>query len=285
MQLPVRGLALLSLALVSPVAFAKKEKKNKGEAPVALVGWQTQLGWPGSCYYPPDFQNLNNTDRLRAREQSLTEMMAQWNGGKDDGVSMDEEMVIEVETVLLGRPERVEEVVRENLEKCQGFMTGQVSEDAWESWVGGLRASLTVGECRQPLDYTMFDYLEIGGGWQRPLSICKDEKVRISGTVKDKYRISEKGPWINVEGDPAIPATGLELPCNVEGCFAGQLILKFEADSGWEKIYPVGAQLIFEAPEHGTISYRINDESFFDNSWFKSKGLEDHTAIEVSPAQ
>lgn len=285
MKLDSRLAVVLALAMVSPAALAKKEKKKKGEEPVALVGWQTQEGWAGSCYYPPAWSTLTNTDKQRLRQEALDGAILQWNGGRQDGVSFDEEMVLEVETVLLGRPEHTEGVVAKNLEMCVGFMSGQVSADAWESWVSSLKGTLTEGECRQPLDYTMFDYLDIGGGWQRPLSICQGEKVRISGSTKDKFRVTEDGPWITVEGDPAQSAVGLQLPCNVEGCFVGQLIMKFESDSGWEKVEPVGASMVFTAPEHGTISYRINDETFFDNAWFKSKGLEDHTAIEVSPAQ
>ncbi len=287
MKLGPRCMAVLALALVSPVALAKKDKKKKkkkGQEDVVLVGWQTQEGWPGSCYHPPEWDKLSSTERKLALAKTLDEMMSQWKGNRDDGVSFGEDLSTDVETVLFGDMEAVPQVAKGNLEKCQAVMAGG-STDAWESWLRSLPATLTKGECRQPLDYTMFDYLSIGNGWQRPLSICKDEKVRISGTIKDKYRITEDGPWITVEGDLDQTAVGTDLPCNIEGCFVGQLIMKFEADSGWEKIQPVGAQVIFTAPEHGTISYRINDDSFFDNTWYKSRGIEDHTAIEVSPAQ
>lgn len=281
---PIVG--LLALSLLSPAALAGKEKKpKKGAAPPPPpVGWQTQEGWSGSCYFPPAWGSLSQTDLKTERQKAMDAMVEQWSGKREDGVSFDEEMVIEVETVLLGRPDRVEAVSLKNLEQCKTAMAGG-GTDAWQSWVGSLKATLTEGECKQPLDYTMFDYLDIGTGWQRPLYICAGETVRISGSPKDKFRIVENGPWLNVAGDPAQSAVGTNLPCNTEGCFAGQLILKFKADTGWEKIYPVGQELVFEAPEHGEISYRINDETFFDNSWFKNKGLVDHTAIEVSPAQ
>lgn len=288
MKLGTRSIALIALALASPVALAKKDKKKKkkkGEEEVALIGWQTQEGWAGSCYYPPKWDDLNQSQRLLARQLGLEEIEKQWNGVREDGISFDEEMVEEVDTVLLGRPEKIEEISIENLARCEAVMKGQASAGEWESWVSGLRASLTEGECKQPLDYTMFDYLDIGTGWQRPLSICQDERVRVSGTVADKYRVTEDGPWINVEGDPAVPTVGIDLPCNVEGCFQGMLIMRFVADSGWERVFPVGSSYIFEAPEHGVISYRINDSTWFDNTWFKSRGIEDHTAIEVSPAQ
>lgn len=286
MKLGTRCVALLALCLVSPMAHAKKDKKKKkkDEVEAPLVGWNRSEGWPGDCYYPPQWDQLPATDRKIARSEALDAMLSQWQGGRDDGISFDEELTTDVETVLLGRPEAIEQVAADNLARCQAVMAGG-DKGEWEQWLKSLPAKLTEGECRQPLDYTMFDYLSIGTGWQRPLSICQGETVRISGTVKDRYRVTEDGPWINVEGDPDQPAVGTDLPCNVEGCFVGQLIMKFEADSGWTKVMPVGAELIFTAPEHGTISYRINDDTFFDNTWYKSRGIEDHTAIEVSPAQ
>lgn len=286
MKLGIRSIAILSLALVSPVALAKKDKKKKkkGEEEVVLVGWQTQEGWAGECYYPPQWDTMNDSDRRMARANTLDEMLKQWNGSKGDGIDLGEDTAMDVETTLLGRPEDVEDVAAQNLIYCQKAMVGGGSSE-WKSWLKGLPAVLTAGECRQPLDYTMFDYLSIGTGWQRPLSICQGETIRLSGTVKDKFRVTDDGPWINVEGDPDSVVAGTELPCNVEGCFQGQLIMKFVADSGWEKIEPVGAELTFTAPEHGTISYRINDDVFHDNEWYKSRGIEDHTAIEVSPAK
>jgi len=286
MKLSSRLAAVLALTLVSPVALAKKKKKKKkGEEVVVLVGWQTQEGWAGSCYYPPVWAKLSTSDSRLARQDALDAIVGQWSGNRDDGISFDEDTVTDTETVLLGRPEKTESVTDQNRDRCVATMAGQGSAGEWESWVKSLKASLTEGECKQPLDYTMFDYLDIGSGWQRPLSICQGERVRISGTMTDKYRVTEDGPWITVEGDPDMPATGMDLPCNVEGCLQGQLILRFVADSGWEKVSPVGSQTIFEAPEHGVISYRINDQTWFDNAWFKSRGIEDHTAIEVSPAK
>ena len=69
----------------------------------------------------------------------------------------------------------------------------------------------------------------------------------------------------------------------MEGCHPGTLVMKYTTQSGVETLYPVSPELIFEAPEHGTIEYRINDDTFFDNVWFKNGSIIDHTAIEVSP--
>jgi len=277
---PIRPLVLLAFGLLSPVALAKK-KKAAPEAP--KVGWSREEGWAGDCYYPPQWDSLDQMTRMDARNAALDGMESQWKGDRNDGLSIDPDKVTDVDTVLLGRPEKIEAVSVQNLAKCQAVMSGQASASDWSSWVLSLPAALTEGECQRPLDYTMFDYLDIGAGWQRPLGICQGETIHITGSVKDRYRLSEKGNWINVEGDTSGTVAGTDLPCNEEGCFPGQLIMRFQAESGWEKVYPVGARLAFTAPEHGTISYRINDDSFFDNSWYKSRGIEDHTAIEVSP--
>jgi hypothetical protein len=272
-------IALAALAACGP-------KKVEPVAPP--VGWHQEAeGWQFACYFPPDWEQLPSGERKVARSNALDEMLKQWTGGREDGVAFKEERAEEVETVLLGRPDKIEAIVATNNKHCVAASTGQAGMDAWESWLRAVPAQLTAGECMTPpLDYTMFDYLEIGAGWQRPLGICKDDKVRISGTLKDKYQVEDGGPWINVLGDPDKPTAGDDaLPCNLEGCYFGMLVFRFVSDYGVEMIKPVeGGELIFTAPEHGTISYRINDEQFYDNKWYKSGGIVDHTAIEVSPA-
>ena len=83
----------------------------------------------------------------------------------------DEGVIDDVETVLLGRPEKIEAFVADNLTQCLAGNAG-----AWSQWAKGLKSALTAGECNHPLDYTMFDYLDIGTGWQRPLKICKGDR-------------------------------------------------------------------------------------------------------------
>ena len=56
-------------------------------------------------------------------------------------------------------------------------------------------------------------------------------------------------------------------------------------NSGMETIIPVGTSATYTATEDGEISYRINDTSFFDNTWHKSGSVIDHTSIEISPAE
>lgn len=259
---------------------------DKNVAPAAPpVGWFQEEGWTAACYFPPDWGKLTELDRMMGRGKALDAVMSQWGGKRDDGVSFDANMLESVETVLLGRPEKIEAVVQENLNNCKQAMGAGAGTTTWEDWVRSLPSKLTAGECLAPFDYTMFDYLDIGTGWQRPLPICQGDKVRISGTVADKYRVADKGPWITVEGDKGSPATGGKMPCNIEGCFAGQLVARFISEDGVESVFPVGSEKIWTAPAHGEISYRINDDTFFDNTWFKSGSIIDHTAIEISPVE
>lgn len=282
MAAPLRLIsAALLLALCSPAAFAKKKK---GPPPPPPVGWHREELWKMDCYYPPDFAKLEEGDRRKARAVAITEMVKQWGGQREDGVKFSENSVETVENTLLGRPEAIEGVSRQNLDACKAVAAGG-STDAWGEWLRTLSGKLTAGECVAHLDYTMFDYLDIGTGWQRPLPICKGDKVVLIGSSKDKFRVNEKGPWITVAGDPAAPtSTSSEHPCNVEGCTVGILTLRFVSTEGVEVIKPAGARLVFEAPENGEISYRINDTTFFDNVWFKQGSIEDHSSIEISPA-
>jgi len=278
------SLLVLGLALVlSPTAQAKKKKNAEPAMPP--VGWQTEEGWTTKCYFPPNWGAMQETDRKMARAKALDEMKSQWLGGLDDGVSFSERSVDDLETTLLGRPEGIEAVAAQNLDYCKKVATGQGDTGAWESWIKGLPAKLTSGECRTPFDYTMFDYLDIFKDWNRTVPICEGNKVRITATLNDKYRVRDNGPWINAAGDPDVSTAGSEeFPCNMEGCFEGMFYARFVTEKGVETILPVGTSYVFEAPENGEISYRINDTTFYDNKWFKTGAIEDHTAIEISPA-
>jgi len=277
----MRTIPLLAGLILPGVAAAKKKKDEPAPPP---VGWHVEEGWAHSCFHPPDWAQLNTIDRKMKRAEALDEMIAQWRGGRDDGITFPEQRIDDLETTLLGRPEDIESTSAANLGHCKASATGSGS-DAWGAWLRDLPGKLTEGECHTPFDYTMFDYLDIGNGWQRPMPICQGDRVQISGTSKDRFRVSDDGPWITVAGDPDRSTSGMgDYPCNLEGCLEGMLLLKFTTEAGIETILPVGSGIVFEAPEHGEIAYRINDVSLFDNKWYTSGGIEDHTAIEISPA-
>jgi hypothetical protein len=276
----MRHVLLCALLLLPTAALAKK--KNKAPPPPP-VGWHTDEGAPRACYHPPDWSKLAEIARKQERAKALDEMTKQWKGQRNDGVSFDEGAIGDLEVTLLGRPEQIENVARQNLDYCKKS-AGDVGP--WGSWVKGLSGKLNAGECLARFDYTLWNYLELGGSWQQPVSVCKGDKIRISGTLKDKYRTSDSGPWITVEGDPASPTAGkADMPCNMEGCLNGMLIARFVSKDGVELIIPVGAQKVFVAPEHGELTYRINDAVLYDNAWFKNGAIEDHTAIELTPAE
>lgn len=267
---------------IAPVAEAKKNKKKSKNAPPP-VGWHAEEEWPGECWFPPNFEEMGSGDRRMAWQETREQIIGQWSGGKDDGVKVREKVVIDMETVLLSKPERIQQVSVDNLEQCKQYMAaGGTDAGPWASWLTGLPAQLTVGECPYaPLDYTLFDYLNITGKWQIPASVCKDDHIKIKATEGDFYRIEKGGPWINANGDTDQVAGG-SLPCNHEGCFKGQLLMRYTPDNANPQIMAVGTFLEFMVPAHGKIEIMINDDDLMDNEFKVESGLEHHTGIEYS---
>jgi hypothetical protein len=270
------------LALVAVVWVASAEAKKP--APLATPGGWVPVGTAGGqCYNPPDFAALGVGDRRLAWNNVRNEMMAQWRGEKGDGMSVDGKVVTDVETALLAKAERVEQVSRDNYEACKKAFGGSGIGE-WQSWLVSLPGQLTAGECSTPpLDYTLFDYLSINNSWQINAGVCKGDHYKIVGSTQDYYQIVPNGPWINVEGDPnGKPEPGS--PCTTEECKPGMLVMKFTGMSGVSTIYAVGAQRDFTAPEHGKISVMINDANLSDNKYKVEGRLEHHTSIEYGPA-
>ena len=217
-------------------------------------------------------------------QETRDAMLAQWRGERGDGVTLRDKAVTDLETVMLSKGDRVEVVARENLEQCKTAMSTGGGTTAWDSWVTEIAGRLTVGECPYaPLDYTAFNYLNINAGWQNRLPVCRGDRIVIHGTDADYFQLEEGGPWLNVAGDPNQKATAA-LPCNIEGCLKGQLVLKFTSDSHVTQVIPVGIAIEFLVPEHGQIEVMINDDSLSDNKYKVERGLEHHTGVEVKPA-
>jgi hypothetical protein len=254
--------------------------KKKPPAVVAPpLGWHQEEGWSGSCYFPPDFANMGNTDRRMIRQQALTEVMSQWRGERNDGVSVDHATVESVETVLLGLPEKIEQVAIKNLELCRAAMSGG-DKAAWTSWVTNLPRKLMEGECRHPHDDTLYNYMDLGIGWQFAIDVCDEDIIEIVASEMDEYRVDDGGPWINASGDAAKSTSGLaDYPCNLEGCLAGQLVLRFRGESGVTIIKPVGLRLVFEPPEHGAIDVTFNDPTPFNNEFRVVRGIQHRTGV------
>lgn len=268
------------LAMLADEAEAKKPKVP----PAPLVGWQPVGANGGHCYYPPAFADLPTGPRKEARQIALEAMMAQWRGDRNDGVSFPARVSEDVETVILAKMERLETVAAENVVKCVAAMTAGSTQE-WGAWLTALPGRLTEGECpHPPLDYTMYDYLNINSDWQFTGRVCKGDRIKIKGSEMDYYQLEAKGPWVNAMGD-ATKATASPYPCNVEGCFAGMLIARFTSETGVTQILPVGLTLDFLVPDHGRVELMINDTEFTDNRYKIEARLEHHMAIEYSPAK
>ncbi len=273
--------------IVLPLAQAKKRAAEPAAPP---VGWYAQPagkktpGWLGECYFPPVWGELELVDRRMARQEALQALKSQWLGQRSELVSFEPHVVEEVEMTLLGLPAKIEEVATRNAGFCQAVMARGASTGAWEMWLSGLSTQLVAGQCRKPLDYQLVQYLRLDVGWQEEIPMCAEDRARIKAATNDRYRIEPGGPWINADGDLDQPVTDASLPCNREGCFRGQLVGLFVTVSGIEMVFPIGTSAEFEAPEHGTLSFAVNDDSYSDNVWYTEGPITDHTAVTVMPA-
>lgn len=276
----------LALSLLAVHAPALAGKKKKGKTPAGpIVGWHTEAAWSGDCYFPPDFSTMSEGVKRGAWQEARDAILAQWRGERNDGVSLNSLHIENLETIMLAEANRIEVVAKENLEQCKAFMTGGSDSAAWERWIVDIAGRLTEGECPyRPMDYQLYNYLSINTDWQIPVEVCKGDHIIVHGTDGDYFQLQKGGPWINVAGDPSQPATS-SLPCNIEGCVRGQLIMRFTGDSHVQQILPVGIQIDFRVPEHGRIEVMINDDSFEDNVFKVDKGLEHHTGIEIRPVE
>ncbi|MEZ4317339.1 MAG: hypothetical protein R3F61_07535 [Myxococcota bacterium] len=274
-------LAVLLPCLAMSVAGKKDKGKDKGPAKEGWVVVDAEKN--ASCYAPPKFAEMPDGPARLARAQAINDIIAQWRGERGDGVSFGSQTVDNVETVLLGDPDDVDTMAPENFQWCEKVMKGAASASDWETWASGLKAKLTAGECKGSLlPRTMYDYLDIGAGWQIPAPFCKDDEIVIEVSAKDYYRIEKSGPWINGAGDTSQPATK-GLPCTLEGCYKGTVIMKFTSDEGMEIIQPVGTGRTWKVPAHGVIRVMINDDDFNENEWKVEAGMQHHASVGYSP--
>lgn len=256
--------------------------KKAPQAP--LEGWNQQEGWTGQCFHPKAFAMLGRGELYDARQKTMESMMSQWRGEREDGISFKSDNVTDLETTMLGNMDLVETIATQNLKQCVDHFSGAASRDAWENWFNGINGTLTAGDCRSaPMTYALFDYLDIGQTWQIPCDVCEGDVVRIKGSSIDFYKTSDSGPWINVAGDvEGTDSLPDDIPCNLEGCFNGTLIMRFTDYSGTENIYPVGVETEFRVPSHGKIEVQINDTSYYDNKFKQEGSMIHHTSIEYN---
>jgi hypothetical protein len=284
MILSVTTLVFLTASLV-PAAQGRRAQE---ELPLP-VGWYAEPatkkspGWPGACYFPPAWEDLERAERSMARQEALQAMKSQWLGERDDGIAYERSVIEGVERTLLGRPEQIEAVSIENARHCREVVASGVSTDAWQRWLEEITARSRQGECATPLDYQLVQYLKVDSGWQEQVSICKGDQAIFDVSSNDLYRISSDGAWFNAAGDTDQPGIGSDLPCNWDGCLRGMLIGRFVSAQGIETVFPIGTHRSFEAPEDGVLSFAINDDSWGDNEWRSSGSVTDHAAVTISP--
>jgi hypothetical protein len=265
------------------LVFSCAAKKKKAEPPPPIVGWHQAAGATGACWHPPDFAAMGIVDRRAARDQTYQAMRSQWAGERSDGVSFEATTIEGVENKLLALPEKIEQVAVDNLALCEKAMAAGGDTGAWGSWLVGLPAKLAEGECFGGLTDTLGWYLEVNQGWQGGAELCPDDVVKITASPQDYYRLAKGGAWINAAGDTAEPAHGEGVPCTTEGCFPGQLVLRFRGKSGVSFVKPVGLELVFRPPEAGTIEFMVNDAQVTDNEFKIEAGLVHHTSVTYEP--
>ena len=112
--------------------------------------------------------------------------------------------------------------------------------------------------------------------------MCEGDRVVISGSTIDYYRVSDDGPWINIAEIPILERWVRNTLCTLEGCYVGALIVRFTDEVGNETILPVGEEAVFVAPAHGKIEIRINDATYYDNVFKKEGSMIHHTSIEYN---
>lgn len=270
------------MSMLWMLTMACGPKEPVQEAP--KLGWYQAEVWSVACYHPPAYESMTEMERRDSWQNVYEAMFAQWRGDRGDGMNISQDTIDKVDYIFSAYPDKVETVSQQNLEQCRQVATGQKPMGEWLSWISALPTDLMAGECNTHFLDTVMDNLQIDMDFANGFPVCKGDQVKIAGSINDQYRISDSGEWINIQGDLNSPSLGKEdLPCNIEGCFDGMLILKFTDRDGRETVYPVGQELIFKAPQDGQITYGINDDTFYDNQWYQSGGLIDHTSITMSP--
>ncbi len=246
-------------------------------------GWHIERGWSGSCFLPPDFPAIEDTElREKMVADTVRAMVLQWEGSRQDGVNFDGDMSDQVGLLLDKVPERVPQVAADNYELCVEVMRDDVTTSRWGRWVQDLHAELEEDDCPNPLDDT-FHTLEVNRGWQLEVELCAGQAYRIKAATTELFQLSKSGDWIGVEGEPELlPPEGAYCR-EVAGCAWGQLVGRFEGEDGEVELFPIGGEYEGTATQAGMLSLAINDDDHSDNAWRIVEGVQDGVTLEVRP--
>ena len=281
-------LALGCLALLATPAVAKKKKKKKKGAEEPPPVGETTIGdW--TCYGPPNFATMNNSNRRQARADALGYLTNLVNGQSRSGFAMEGDPLLLFETAFLGRPQLLDTWLAVNFAKCKEVAGKKVSEPEYIQWLGAQARELEAGECYKPLTYELHDYIDIQTSWQVRLHMCEGDAILIETTGEENGQFTiedtgkpRKNKYITAAGDPDRPEAG-ELGL-VSDMPAGALVMRFEAeDESMTKYILIGAGTEFKADQHGYISFAINDTTLFDNKFRNIGGAKDFLSLDIYP--
>lgn len=285
-RLVLLGLCLQACTHPRATERADAELAASPPPPPPPDSWMEVKGHP--CYVPPEFEQPDPQARKFARSRGFAEASRRWRGEKDPAFHLDERLLEQLEDGLMTAPDRIEQLLREDLQRCQSWGAGTLEHDVYMAWFQG-RVDWMAGEdCSHPSFTLITQYLEVNQRWQLDTLLCKDEVVLIranSGeyTVEAKPR-EQDTVWITSEGDPTQPTREPPYPCRQEGCLKGQLVGRFVDRSGHEQVFPVGKQRFFTAPAHGRLSFGVNDVDLFDNAFRVKDQVADYLSVEIFPA-
>jgi hypothetical protein len=285
MTVRLAAIALVAAFVVHP-AFAAKKEKKAAPPPVGEV----KIGdW--TCYRPPDFSNLNETQRRAERDKGYDFAWKLINGTSRTDFKVDEQSDIDTfETAFLGRPVLLYTWLPENFERCKAVAEGKEAAASYKTWLANIGRELERNECRKPLSYEVHAFLDVQSEWQMRYHVCKGDKIRVEATGADngQYTIEDKGKgkskYITVAGDPDKPEAG-ELGL-VPEMPAGALVMRWEAeDASLTRYTLVGPRLEWEAPDHGFITFAVNDTTYFDNQFREERGAKDYVSVDIYPTR
>lgn len=284
----VRSCLIVTLVtLFAAPAAAKKEKKP----PPPVVG-EIKIGdW--TCYRPSDFANLTESQRRAERTKGYDFAWKLVSGEQRPEFKVEEQGNLDTfETAFLGRPTLLDTWLPENFERCKAVAEGKEAAASYLSWLSRIARELEANECRRPLTYEVHAFLDVQAEWQMRYHVCKGDKFRVeaTGAENGQYTVSDLGKgkgktkYITVAGDPDKPEAGdvgvvPEMP-------SGALIMRWEAEDGSTTRFAVaGLRLEWEAPDHGFITFTINDTTYFDNQFREEKGSKDYVSVDIYPTR
>lgn len=280
--------AFATLCLMAPAALAKKKPKKGEEEATPPPAGEVMIGqW--KCYVSPNWATLSHSERLSARSRALVYLQDLTGGKVVQDFVMEGESLTQFENAFLGRPELVEEFLPANFERCKAVGEGRLQPAEYLEYLKSLGWELEQGQCHNPLTYEYHNFMDIQSDWQFKLHICKDDQILVeaTGEANGQYTVQAKekikdNRYITAVGDPEMPLAGdaglvSDLPL-------GALVMRFEAeDDSYTRFFLIGQHYEFKAPDHGYISFAVNDTTYFDNKFRDASGAIDYLGLDIYP--